>query len=280
MSQTANRTLTDEDYQLFRRLVYAQSGIDLGEHKLQLVKSRLGKLVREGGFRSYRAYYHHVRDDASGEALCVMLDAITTNTTHLFREINHFHRLRDTVIEWAGDRRWRRTHRELRIWSAACSSGEEPHSLAMTTADALRRFPDLPFKILATDLSSVMLSRAKLGLYEPHRVGTVPADLKKRYLKPCTVDGKPHVQLVPELRSRIKFCRFNLMTEAFPFREPFDIIFCRNVMIYFDKATQGSLVRKLAEQLREGGYLMIGHSETLNKLDHSLDYVEPTIYRK
>lgn len=280
MTQSAVSTLTDEDYQLFRRLVYTQSGINLGEHKLQLVKSRLGKLVREGGFPSYRAFYHHVRNDASGEALCVMLDAITTNTTHLFREINHFHFLRDTVIEWAGDRAWRRAHKELRIWSAACSSGEEPHSLAMTTADALRRSSGLPFKILATDLSSVVLSRAKLALYEPHRVGTVPEDLKKRYLKSCTVDGKPHVQLVPELRSRIKFCRFNLMSETFPFREPFDIIFCRNVMIYFDKPTQATLVRKMAGQLREGGYLMIGHSETLNKLDQPLSYIEPTIYRK
>ena len=174
MTQSAISTLTDKDYQLFRRLVYTQSGINLGEHKLQLVKSRLGKLVREGGFPSYRAFYHHVRNDAAGEALCVMLDAITTNTTHLFREINHFHFLRDTVIEWAGDRAWRRAHKELRIWSAACSSGEEPHSLAMTTTDALRRSSGLPFKILATDLSSVVLSRAKLALYEPQRVGTVP----------------------------------------------------------------------------------------------------------
>ncbi|MCH7871214.1 MAG: methyltransferase domain-containing protein [Planctomycetes bacterium] len=280
MSLIESCELKDEDYQLIRKLVYAQSGINLGEHKAQLVKSRLSRLLREGRFPSYRAYYQHVRDDPTGEALSVMLDAITTNTTHLFREITHFNRVRQLLTGWAGDQAWRRAHKEVRIWSAACSSGEEPHSLAMTAADTLQAFPKLDFRILATDLSSQMLSQAKLALYEIQRVGTVPEKLRKRYLKPVKADGKQRLQLVPELRSRITFSKFNLMSESFPFKQSFDIIFCRNVMIYFDKPTQNTLVQKLVRHLCTGGHLMIGHSESINKLDHSLTYVEPTVYRK
>ncbi|HNQ23852.1 MAG TPA: protein-glutamate O-methyltransferase CheR [Phycisphaerae bacterium] len=276
----ATKDLTREDYELFRRLVYAKSGINLGEHKMQLVRARLGKRVRQGNFPSFRDYYKHVEQDATGEELTSLLDAISTNTTHLFREARHFAFLRDTLKRWAEDPGWRRRNPTIRIWSAGCSSGEEPHSIVMVAHDVVHRYPELDLKILATDLSTQVLSRAQLGLYEMHRVGTVPAEYRSRYLKKVRHEDQPWFQLVPELRALITFARFNLMTPTFPFKHGFHIIFCRNVMIYFDKPTQQALVNKFAVHLHEGGYLMIGHSESLNSLQQPLAYVEPTIYRK
>jgi chemotaxis protein methyltransferase CheR len=273
--------LTREDYNLIRRLVYAHSGINLGENKSQLVRVRLGKRLRAGGFRSFREYYRYVENDSSGRELCALLDAITTNTTHLFREPRHFQLLRDILTRWVNDRAWRAQHKTLRIWSAAGSSGEEPYSIGMVAHDVLNRHaPAIELKILATDLSAEVLSRAKLGVYDAHRVGTVPPDLRARYFQPVRIDGESALQIIPELRRQITFARFNLMTPEFPFRNRFNIIFCRNVMIYFDRATQETLVNKLARQLHGGGYLMIGHSESLNGIRHPLEYVEPTVYRR
>ncbi len=272
--------LTRDDYELIRRLVYSQSGINLGDNKVQLVRARLGKRVRQGNFRSFREYYRHVEADPSGQALCEMLDAISTNTTHLFREIRHFNLLQTILIGWLASPAWRRHHDGLRIWSAGCSSGEEPYSIAMVAHAAVEHQSGVDLKILATDLSLHMLSRAKLGLYETHRVGTVPPKLRSRYLQKTHVDGRPMLQVVPDLRRTIRFVRFNLMAPTFPFRRGFDVIFCRNVMIYFDRPTQQTLVNKFAAHLQEGGYLVIGHSESLNSIKQPLSYVEPTVYRK
>jgi chemotaxis protein methyltransferase CheR len=277
---TQTKDLTKGEYDLFRKLVYAKSGIELGDQKMQLVRARLGKRVRTGGYKSFRDYYNHVERDPSGEELCKLLDAISTNTTHLFREIRHFEQMTEIIKGWASNQAWRAQNRELRIWSAGCSSGEEPHSIVMTAHDALSSHTDVELKVLATDLSVQMLSKAKLGMYEAHRVGTVPAAYKNRYLQKVQQNGQPHFQLKPELRRMITFSRFNLMTKAFPFRHGFHIIFCRNVMIYFDRQTQETLVNKYATHLRKGGYLMIGHSESLNGLNHPLSYVEPTVYKK
>ena len=274
------KDLTRGEYELFRKLVYAKSGISLGDQKMQLVRARLGKRVREGGFRSFKEYYNHVVNDPSGEELCELLDSISTNTTHLFREPRHFDLLKELVKRWATDKARRAGDRTLRIWSAACSSGEEPYSIVMTAHDVMRELPSFDLKILATDISIQMLSQAKLGLFEPHRVGTVPPALKNRYLLKRLEDGKNLLQVAPELRKLVTFSRFNLMTPSFPFRYGFHVIFCRNVMIYFDRPTQQSLVNKFASHLQNGGHLMIGHSESLNGIEHPLSYVEPTVYRK
>lgn len=274
------KDLTQQDYDLFRRLVYAKSGINLGAEKLQLVRARLGKRVRKGGFKSFREYYNHVEQDPSGERLCELLDAISTNTTHLFREERHFKLLAGIIGGWTSNKSWRAKHSALRIWSAGCSSGEEPYSIAMVAHDSVRAQTGLELKILATDLSVQMLSKAKLGLFETHRVGTIPPQYRQRYLAMVQHNGQPHLQVTPELRKLITFARFNLMTPNFPFRHGFDIIFCRNVMIYFDRPTQQALVGRFAEMLHKDGYLMIGHSESLSNVEHSLSYVEPTVYQK
>ena len=209
-----------------------------------------------------------------------MLDAISTNTTHLFREIRHFVLLREIITKLMGDTAWRDRHKELRIWSAGCSSGEEPYSIAMVVHDTLRSHPGMSAKILATDLSTQVLGRAKLGLFEAHRVGTVPEQLRRNYFETVQHEGKALLKVVEPIRRLISFTRFNLMSDTFPMKQGFDIIFCRNVMIYFDRPTQETLVGKYAKQLNPGGHLMIGHSESLSGVDHPLEYVEPTVYRK
>jgi len=274
------RELTREEYQLFRRLVYEQSGINLGDHKMQLVRARLGKRLRAGGFRSYRAYYEYVKNDKSGRELCYLIDAISTNTTHLFREKQHFDFMTEALRRWLRDSKWRSAHRQLRIWSTACSSGEEPHSIAMAADDVLRSAPEIELKILATDISTRMLDRARAGLYEIHRLGTVPEAFRRRYFTRVRHKGQVFARLCPELQRCITFARLNLMAPEFPFRRPFDFIFCRNVMIYFDRPTQQALVSKLVRHIRPGGYLMIGHAESLNALEHPLTYVRPTIYQR
>jgi len=277
---TAANELSREDYELIRRLVYAHSGINLGDQKMQLVQARLGKKVREGEFGSFREYYRHVEQDPTGEELCKLLDAISTNTTHLFREIRHFALLKQFITGFVNDRSWKAKHKTFRIWSAACSSGEEPHSIGMVAYDVLRNHPAIELKILATDLSTQMLSKAKLGLYDSHRVGTVPPDFRQRYLQKVMDNGQQCLQIIPELRRLITFSRFNLMSPTFPFKHGFDVVFCRNVMIYFDRQTQETLVNKIARHIHPGGYLMIGHSESLNAIQHPFQYIEPTVYRQ
>ncbi len=274
------KDLTRGEYELFRKLVYDQSGINLGDAKMPLVRARLGKRLRQEGLRSFREYYNQVIEDPTGEELCRLLDAISTNTTHLFRESRHFDLLKEIVAAWAADKSQRATDKTLRIWSAGCSSGEEPYSIVMVAHDVLRNHAGLELKILATDLSIQMLSRAKLGLFEAHRVGTVPPAFKNRYLLKTQHNGATMLQIVPELRRLVTFARFNLMTPTFPFRHGFHVIFCRNVMIYFDRPTQQSLVNRFAGHLQKKGYLMIGHSESLSRVEHPLSNVEPTVYRK
>jgi chemotaxis protein methyltransferase CheR len=277
---TEIQDLTRKDYEFIRRLVYDKSGINLGDQKMQLVRARLGKRVRKGGFKSFRDYFNHVERDLTGGELAQLLDAITTNTTHLFREMRHFTLLRKIITGWMEDRAWRRSYSTLRIWSAACSSGEEPHSIAMVAHEVLQRHSGVQLKILATDLSLQVLAKARLGLYDIHRVGTVPPEYRNRYLHKVRHEGQVTLQVAPEIRNVITFARFNLMTPSFGFKNGFDIVFCRNVMIYFDRGTQQTLVNKIAQHLHPGGYLMIGHSESLNAIQHPLTYVEPTVYRK
>ena len=271
--------LTRDEYELFRRLVYAQSGINLGSEKMNLVQSRLGKLIRHGGLDSFHEYYEQVRRDDSGRELGRLLDAISTNTTHLFREERHFELLRQTIRTWADNDRWRAENKALRIWSAGCSSGEEPHTIAMVAHDAMANHPQLDLKILATDLSSEMLARAKSGTYTAKDLRAIPESFRRRYFRTVRGGGEDNVQLVPDLMKRIKFASLNLMSATFPFRHGFHVIFCRNVMIYFDRDTRERLVNKFATHLKKSGYLMIGHSESLNGLDHPLDYEEPAVYR-
>lgn len=268
--------LTASEYDAFRELIQRQTGIHLGDRKQQLLRARLRRRMRAAGFRHFGDYYEHVRADETGVELTELIDAITTNTTQLFREQPHFDFLARTLREWSAPGACPRRP-IIRIWSAACSSGEEPYSIAMTADDALAGRPT-QVKVLATDISARMLRRARLGLFEKDRLRDVPAEFQRRYFEWDCDDDR--VRVSEKISGLITFARANLLDDALPLRNPIDLIFCRNVMIYFDRATQERLVQRLAERLSPGGYLLIGHSESLSAIRHPLRYVGPTTYQK
>lgn len=272
--------LTDREFQLLRTLIFEKSGITLNDGKKELVRTRLGSKLRNGGFGSFKDYYNYVVEDRTGEELVTLLDAISTNLTSFFREINHFNYLRNHIVPETMEKKRGSGDKEIRAWSAGCSSGEEPYSLAFTLADILRGDKGWDVKLLATDISTKVLARAARGAYTEEQVQTVPKDMASKFLDRAMEDGDRLYKVRPEIRSLIQFKRFNLMTPTFPFKRGFDFIFCRNVMIYFDKPTQQVLINKFFGALADGGYLLIGHSESLTGVQHRFKYMQPTIYKK
>ncbi|MDP7287706.1 MAG: CheR family methyltransferase, partial [Phycisphaerae bacterium] len=214
--------------------------------------------------------------DQSGGEMTVMLDALSTNLTRFFREKEHFVHLAGHVLPRVADRD-RSGKRKLRIWSAGCATGEEPYSIAMTLAESIKDRMLWDIGILATDLSSEVISTASRGVYELKRVGEIPTSWRAKYLDAVRSGPSVRYRVKESLRSMLHFARLNLM-EPWPMRGEFDVIFCRNVMIYFDKETQSRLVERFARMLAPGGVLFLGHSESLAGVKHKLRYVQPTVY--
>lgn len=269
--------LSDRDFWRFSALVHEKCGIELHEGKKELVRARLSKRLREGGFKDFRAYYKFLTEDDSGDELVRMLDAVSTNLTSFFREEKHFDFLKNTVLPSCVAENGR--YKRLRAWSAGCSSGEEPYSLAICV---LEYFGDsLPFdtKILATDISTNVLARAKTGIYSSDRLAKIPKPTLRKYFQKGYGSQEGRFRVKRSIKDMIKYQRFNLM-DSFPFRETFNFVFCRNVMIYFNKQTQQMLVNKFYDCLVDGGYLLIGHSESLTGIDHGFKYIKPTVYHK
>ena len=269
---------TDADFIKFSRLVYDQSGISLSESKKELVKARLGKRIRKGKFQSFRAYYNHVINDQSGEEMILLLDSISTNFTHFFRENHHFEYLKNQLLPQIKNRTGRNP-KNIRIWSAGCSSGEEPYSIAITLLESLAPVSDWNLKILATDISTKVLTNAQSGIYLKEKIEALPPDLIKKYFLQGENQWQNYVKVKSRLKSVVQFQRLNLM-DSFSFNDPFDCIFCRNVMIYFDKKTRENLVNRLYEHLGKEGVLFIGHSESLTGIEHPFLYVKSAIYKK
>ncbi|MBM4341462.1 MAG: protein-glutamate O-methyltransferase CheR [Deltaproteobacteria bacterium] len=270
--------LTDIEFEKISRLVYEQCGINLSDGKKELVKARLGKRIRAGQFKSFHDYYHHVVNNETGEELVYLLDSISTNFTFFFREPKHFDYIRSELLPELIKRK--RSHgNRLRFWSAGCSSGEEPYSIVITLLEAIENPLAWDISILATDLSTKVLKTAESGVFHKERVHSISSPLLKKYI--LRGDGKwqDSVRVKDAVRKHVQFMRLNLM-EPFSFKEPFDCIFCRNVMIYFDKKTQADLVARFYECLVEGGVLLIGHSESLTGMSHPFKYVRPAIYKK
>lgn len=270
--------LTDRQFAGIRDLVKVRCGINLGQGKKELVKARLARRLRELGLHDFDRYITLVRNDASGAELTTMLDAISTNLTSFFREIEHFEYLAEEVIPElvsgsAGD------GKRLRIWSAGCSSGEEAYSIAITLCEGIPAVESWDVKILATDISTRVLAKAARGIYDAERLKTVAGQLQSKYFAKCQSNPDGLWQIRPALRSMVHVAQLNLM-DSWPMRGPFDVIFCRNVMIYFDKATQSRLIGRYWDMLRTGGTLFIGHSESLAGVSHKFQYVQPTVYRK
>ncbi len=254
-------------------LLYKVCRISLGEGKQPLVKARLWKRIRALGMHGYSEYLDFVESRAGQTELLAMVDALTTNKTSFFRESQHFDFLREEL-----GRHFKNGLR-LRIWSAGCSSGQEPYTLAIVLQETLKPGQLADTRILATDISQKILAAARLGVYDDEEVdGISPAQLRRWFASTREGDQARH-RVNDELRRIIRFARLNLM-EPWPMRGPFDYIFCRNVMIYFDRPTREDLVRRFQDLLRPGGCLLLGHSESLTGHMQGFTYVCPAVYRK
>lgn len=270
--------LTDLEFQLIRSLVYKSCGINLGEQKRSLVAARLQKILLSGGFDSFQEYYDHVIRDASGRALLNLVDQISTNHTYFFREKDHFDSLINIALPGISEEQRKNGRRQIKIWSAGCSSGEEPYTLAMILMEYLGgNLLNLDAGILATDISVSVLETAMAGIYSADKISQVPLPYRQRYFS-LLKNGNWAVKQC--LRDMVLFRRLNLMSQEFQFKGLFRVIFCRNVMIYFDKATQQKLIERFYRYTEPGGYLFIGHSETIDRGAGLYKYIKPSVYQK
>ena len=274
--------MTDAEYQTIANFVHKASGINLLDGKKELVRARLTKRISQLEMKNFKAYFQYVMSDQSGDELVFLLDALATNLTSFWREPQHFEFMAKTFIPELEAKRKRPGGGgpRLRIWSAACSSGEEPYTIAMVVLEKSPYFGGGgDFRILATDLSTKVLNLAKRGQYGQESAKHIPPTTLGRFLVRQEAE-KGHIYAIkPEVRRLISFRRFNLM-DPMPYKGPMDLIFCRNVMIYFDRDTIAALVSRFHDLLEMGGYLFIGHSESLSGLTNKFQYVAPCIYRR
>jgi chemotaxis protein methyltransferase CheR len=277
--------LSDADFKLVQDVVHKHCGIALSDEKKALVRARLTKQIRLGGFASAKAYLDHVLSDRGEAAFAEFIDAISTNLTSFFREPQHFSFLTENVLPRLFTEKRAKGDGRLMAWSAACSSGEEPYSLAMTILESIAKLPQgsvrWDVRLLATDISTRMLAAARAGIYSRDRLkGVSPANLAQYFSLPAGArSGEEQCEVSSALRNVIRFRHLNLM-DSWPFNGPFDFIFCRNVMIYFDRQTQQELVDRFWNCLRPGGYLFTGHSESLTGTNHRFTSRRPSIYEK
>lgn len=273
--------VTNREFDRFGELVYTQTGISLGPHKRQLLQARLGKRLRTLGLDSFSAYYDHLtQNDASGEELIRFINAITTNKTEFFREPHHFRYLQE---QWAPARRAmaaRTGDRTVRFWSAGCSSGEEPYTLALVLSESLRTEAGWDVKILASDVDTEMLARAESGIFPSERTSSIPPPLLSRYFLRGVGGQAGFVKVRRALRELVTFRRINFNDEMWPIRTRFDGIFCRNVLIYFNRETQRRILERLLSFLKLDGVLFLGHSESIVGLVDGFLYLGNTIYAR
>lgn len=267
--------ITEREYIQLTGFIKTNYGINLGEGKKALLLSRLQKVLAEQQFESFTEYYGFLRRDATGKALSTLVDKVTTNHTYFMREPAHFSYLKDKLLPYFADTV---KNRDLCTWSAGCSSGEEPYTLAMLMDDFFGSAKCLwNTQILATDLSARALSVAGAGVYSSEQIHPLPEKWKQNYF--VRIDSEKS-RVADRIKKEVVFRRLNLMDGAFPFKKKFHIIFCRNVMIYFDAADKKRLVNRFYELTQPGGYLFIGHSETIGRDESGYEYVSPSIYRR
>ena len=273
---TAIPVLSDRDLAAITRLVYAKSGISLHSGKRALITARLQKLLKHSGFNTFKEYIRHLQEDRTGSELTAMLDAIATNHTAFFREPQHFEFLAKVVLPALHAR-----DEGLPIlgWSAACSTGEEPYTIAMTAFEQLEGRPGRQLRLLASDLSTKALARATAGVYKAERLSGLPRHFVLKYFERGVDLPVGTLRIAEHVRRVVEFRQLNLLDSPPPGR-PLDFIFCRNALIYFDRSVQQGVVSRLEERLAVGGYLFTSHSESLNGLTHGLTWVAPAVYRR
>ncbi len=269
-------SISDAEFIQLSDYIKSNYGLNLKKEKKYLLLGRLQGLLMELGISSFHDYYQYLISDEKGKAVSMMLDRLTTNHTFFMREAEHFDYFKNTVLPYLTASR--SLSRDLRIWSAGCSSGEEPYTLAMIIADdpfVGKRVWDS--SILATDISMQALTTGIQGVYSREQLVPLPGQWQKKYFEELDHEKS---QVVDRIKKAVIFRRFNLMNEVFPFKKKFQVIFCRNVMIYFDSQSRNDLLNRFYEATETGGYLFIGHAESIDRSASRYKYIQPAIYRK
>ncbi len=274
-------SMSDKEFTLYSKFIESELGIKMPVTKKLMLESRLQKRLKILSLSTFGEYYDYVfGKNSDGSELICLIDAVTTNKTDFFREPTHFDYLTKTALPELISSLEAGKRRELAVWSAGCSTGEEPYTLAMVLSEFREANPWFRFSLLGTDISSRVLEAASTAIYEEEKVAPIPEALKHRYLLRSRDRSKGLVRINPELRAMVSFRRVNLMDTRYGLEGSMDVVFCRNVIIYFDRITQENLVGKLARCLHSGGYLFMGHSETLMGMHLPLRSEAPTVYRK
>lgn len=260
-------------FERFRDIIYRESGIVLPPEKLPLLQNRIQKRLKALKIASEGEYLNIIEVDVSGEELIHLIDAISTNVTHFYREAGHFETLRTLLASWKNKKN------EVRIWCAAASSGEEPYTIAFEASEAIDQ-RNCSFKILATDICTKVLETAVEGVYTDKCVSTVPQAIKTKYMSKQVSNDETFWKVKPEIASHLVFKKLNLVKFPYPLNGPIDIIFCRNVMIYFDKPTRTRIIAEFTRLLAPGGYLILSHSENLLGIENNLEKMGASVFQK
>ncbi len=276
--QTSMMAISEKEFSDLRDLIHKRFGINLTDQKRSLLVGRLQKLMRQLSLSTFAEYYQYLTEDQTEQALGELVDLISTNHTYFNREKDHFEYFYNIALPTIVEKLKRENRKDLRIWCAGCSTGEEPYTLLML----MREYFGTEYRcwdagILATDISDRALTIARNGVYSADRVGQLPDNLRRKYFTPA---GPGEMVVVDKIKREATFRRFNLMNSSFPFKKPFQMIFCRNVMIYFDQPTRDALVDRYHQVTEPGGYLFIGHSETLGRSQSRYKYLQPALYQK
>lgn len=265
--------IKDEEFYAITSYIKDTYGVNLTKKK-PLIEGRLSNYITDLGFNSYMEYFQHAKSDKTGDEMTMLLNKLTTNHTYFFRENEHFEFYKNIILPWVDKEL---SSKDLRVWSAGCSSGQEPYTLSMINLDYLGSSAgSWDHTILASDISNKVLDIGKKGIYTREELSDVPHSWTEKYF---TSLGDSSFAVSDKLRKSVAFRNFNLLS-PFNFKKPFHTIFCRNVMIYFDTPTKNDIVNKFYNSLLPGGYFMIGHSESLSACDHKFKYIQPSIYQK
>ena len=267
--------LSEAEFTKLSKFIYSQYGIKMPPEKKIMLQSRLQKRLRALSIYSFKEYIDYVFGSNNNEEVIHMMDVVSTNKTDFYREPTHFDFLRQTVLPKLNE-----IKKTIKIWSAGCSSGPEVYTLAIELSEFATNNHGFDFSILGTDISTQMLKKAYAGIYPEDMVEIVPLDLKRKYLLKSKDRTKKLVRMNEHLRKKVKFQRLNFMDDPYAINEQFDIIFCRNVLIYFDRETQEKVINKLCNHLRVDGYFFLGHSESITNINVPLKQLRPTVYNR
>ncbi len=277
LSKYFDAKLSLKDFNRLSEFIYTNYGIKMPEAKHIMLQSRLQKRLRALQIPNFEQYVNYVFSKTGYEEIVHMMDVVSTNKTDFFREAQHFDYMTNVLLPEIYNLN---RQRFIKVWSAGCSSGEEPYTLAIVLSDFAQNHLGFDYSILGTDLSTIVLEKAANAIYPEDRVNIISLEQKKKYLLKSKERQHPTVRITPQLRQKVSFMRLNFMDNSYPINDLYDIVFCRNVLIYFDRITQERVINKLCNHLKKGGIFFLGHSESITGLEVPLKQIKPTIFTK